>query len=80
MPHSVGKLNPRDGRRGGRPQADRSPCGSRARVLMHVREADLATRTIGRGGPGKSERASLPLYVMARMFSTEAKATNGSSR
>ena len=28
----------------------------------------------GKGGPGKSERVSLPLHAMAKMFATEAKA------
>lgn len=43
-------------------------------INRYVREADVAPGTTGRGGPGRSERISLPVHAMARMFSTEAKA------
>ena len=55
-------------------EGKRAMCGSRARAKMHAREADIASGVVGRGGPGRSERVSLPVHAMARMFSTEAKA------
>ena len=65
MPNSVGKL---------KPKKSRQPRGSRARALTHAREADFASGTAGRGGPGRSHRTGLTVHEMAKKFSTEAKA------
>ena len=41
---------------------------------MHAREADIASGVVGKGGPRRSGRVSLPVHAIAKMFSTEAKA------
>lgn len=54
-------------------RTDRQFRESRATVIVHARESDIASGVVSRGGLGRSQHTALPAHAMVRIFSTEAK-------